>query len=183
MEDGGVPLGEYVYNIDGQRARKTAAGKITYYEYDLSGRLIHEYRAAEGVAVDYVYLAGEPLAMLVSDNVVDSFTVTPSAGANGSLTPSTAQTVDHDQTITFAVVPDAGYHLAGVTGCGGTLERQHVHHRPDHGGLHGHGELCRQHVQSHRDEVRHRRRHRDQLPGRDQLWRHLLGNVQLTEPW
>ena len=84
VEDGGVPLGEYVYTVDGQRARKIAAGKVTYFEYDAGGRLIHEYRAGDDVSVDYVYLGGEPLAMLVSDNVVENFTVTPSAGPTGA---------------------------------------------------------------------------------------------------
>ncbi|MHB8835966.1 MAG: InlB B-repeat-containing protein [Candidatus Methylomirabilia bacterium] len=121
VEDAGVPLAEYVYNSDGQRARKTAAGEVTYFEYDAGGRLLHEYRAGEEVSVDYVYLEGEPLAMLVSDKVPETYIVTPLAVANGSLTPSAAQTVEEGQTVAFVVTPDAGYHVAGVTGCGGTL--------------------------------------------------------------
>ena len=94
VEDGGVQISEYVYNSDGQRTKKTTAGQVNYYEYDVSGHLMYEYRADEGIAVDYVYLGGEPLAMLVSDNAVDSFTVTPAAGVNGSLAPSTPQAVN-----------------------------------------------------------------------------------------
>lgn len=122
VEDAGVSLAEYVYNSDGQRARKTAAGEVTYFECDVGGRLIHEYQANEEVSVDYVYLEGEPLAMLVSDKVPEVYAVTPFAEANGSLSPPAAQTIDEGRTVVFDVTPDAGYHIAGVTGCGGTLD-------------------------------------------------------------
>jgi Divergent InlB B-repeat domain len=50
-----------------------------------------------------------------------TFTVTPSAGANGSITPNTAQTVASGGTTMFTVTPNAGY-TASVTGtCGGSL--------------------------------------------------------------
>jgi len=52
---------------------------------------------------------------------VQTFTVTPSAGANGSITPNTPQTVNYNTTTTFTVTPNAGY-TASVGGtCGGTL--------------------------------------------------------------
>ncbi len=43
------------------------------------------------------------------------YTITPSAGANGSITPETPQTVEHrlDST-TFTITADAGYHVADV---------------------------------------------------------------------
>ncbi|HET7842568.1 MAG TPA: Ig-like domain repeat protein [Xanthomonadales bacterium] len=46
--------------------------------------------------------------------------VTPSAGANGSITPSTPQTGTRLSTIPFTLVPDAGYHVDTATGCSGT---------------------------------------------------------------
>jgi hypothetical protein len=50
-----------------------------------------------------------------------SYTVTPSAGPNGNINPSTAQTVSHNATTSFTVTPDAGY-LAVMSGtCGGNL--------------------------------------------------------------
>lgn len=121
VEDGGVSLGEYLYNEDGQRVRKVAAGATTYFEYDPAGRLLHEYRPGEEVSVDYVYLGGEPLAMLVTDTEVERFTVTASAGAGGSLTPSPSLVVDANQTATFTVTPKTGYHVGTVSGCGGLL--------------------------------------------------------------
>jgi outer membrane protein assembly factor BamB len=48
--------------------------------------------------------------------------VTPSAGANGSIAPSTPQTVEDGATTTFTITPNAHYRIAGVAGCGGSLE-------------------------------------------------------------
>jgi hypothetical protein len=50
-----------------------------------------------------------------------TYTVTPSAGANGSLSPSTAQTVNSGSTTSFTVSPDTGYHIDSVSGCSGSL--------------------------------------------------------------
>jgi len=47
-------------------------------------------------------------------------TVTPSAGANGSIDPFTPQTVNHGSTISFTVTPNTGNHTVSVSGCGGT---------------------------------------------------------------
>jgi hypothetical protein len=52
---------------------------------------------------------------------IDTFTVTPSAGANGSIAPATPQAIDFGRTAAFTVMPDANYHIDMVTGCGGTL--------------------------------------------------------------
>jgi hypothetical protein len=49
------------------------------------------------------------------------FTVTPSAGANGSIDPATPRTVDQGATTSFTITPDSDYSIAEVSGCGGTL--------------------------------------------------------------
>jgi hypothetical protein len=50
-----------------------------------------------------------------------TYTVTPSAGANGSISPNTAQTVNSGSTTTFTVTPNGGY-TASIGGtCGGSL--------------------------------------------------------------
>ena len=121
VEENNALLGEYVYNMDGQRIKKTAAGLTTYFEYDARGHLIHEYRPTSGVVVDYVYIDDEPLAMLVSDNMAAGGTVVPLSGANGSLSPSTAQVVGYGAQVTFTVTPNLECHLESVSGCGGTL--------------------------------------------------------------
>jgi hypothetical protein len=52
---------------------------------------------------------------------IASFTVTPSAGANGTISPSTVQTKNYNTTQAFTVTPNTG-HTASVAGtCGGTL--------------------------------------------------------------
>lgn len=52
---------------------------------------------------------------------VPSYAVTPSASANGSISPDTVQTIAHGSSTQFSVVPNAN-HTAIVTGCGGTLK-------------------------------------------------------------
>lgn len=52
---------------------------------------------------------------------VASYTVTPSAGPNGSVDPGVPLTVQHGRTTTFTVTPDSGYSIDSVTGCGGSL--------------------------------------------------------------
>ena len=52
---------------------------------------------------------------------IDTYTVTPSAGAGGSISPNTPQTMSHGSTTSFTITPDNGY-TASVGGtCGGTL--------------------------------------------------------------
>jgi hypothetical protein len=58
---------------------------------------------------------------VTSTFAINSYTVTPSAGANGSMTPSTAQAVNYNQTTSFTVTPNSGYTIGTVSGCGGTL--------------------------------------------------------------
>jgi hypothetical protein len=50
-----------------------------------------------------------------------TYTVTPSAGAGGSISPATAQSVSHGTSTSFTITPDSGYAIGTVTGCGGSL--------------------------------------------------------------
>lgn len=50
-----------------------------------------------------------------------TYTVIPAAGSHGAIVPAVPQSVLFAQTTSFQLVPDAGYYLAGVEGCGGTL--------------------------------------------------------------
>src|ERR1041384_8315556 len=52
---------------------------------------------------------------------INTYTVTPSAGTGGSISPSTPQTVNYNTTTAFTVTPSTGYHINTVTGCGGSL--------------------------------------------------------------
>lgn len=48
--------------------------------------------------------------------------VTPSAGTHGRIVPGTPQVVDANATAPFTIVPDAGYAIDSVSGCGGQLD-------------------------------------------------------------
>ena len=51
----------------------------------------------------------------VMEPAAEEYTITPSAGANGSITPETAQTVGLGlDSTTFAITPDVGYHIVDV---------------------------------------------------------------------
>jgi hypothetical protein len=59
---------------------------------------------------------------IVVDFAAITHVVTPSADANGSITPNTPQTVSDGDTISFTLTPNPGYEIEGVGGtCGGTL--------------------------------------------------------------
>ena len=45
---------------------------------------------------------------------IDTFTITPSAGLNGTITPSVVQTVDYGSGPTFTITPAANYHVLDV---------------------------------------------------------------------
>jgi hypothetical protein len=47
--------------------------------------------------------------------VVDQFTITPTAGIGGSISPDTAQTVNYGDTPSFTIMADTGYHILDVT--------------------------------------------------------------------
>ena len=62
----------------------------------------------------------QALSVTIASAVLQ-YTVTPSAGANGSISPNTPQSVAPAATTTFTVTPNSGY-VASVGGsCGGTL--------------------------------------------------------------
>lgn len=56
--------GNYTYNGLGQRNSKTVDGNTTYFTYGLNGELLAEQDDNDEVQVEYIYLNGQPLAML-----------------------------------------------------------------------------------------------------------------------
>jgi hypothetical protein len=52
---------------------------------------------------------------------INTFTVTPKAGAHGSIDPSAPRTVTYNEKVSFKVTPVQHYHIASVTGCEGSL--------------------------------------------------------------
>jgi plastocyanin len=66
--------------------------------------------------------AGTRLQRFDLGTTAATHTVTPTAGAHGRIFPDTPQLVDAGATQPFTIAPDAGYAIAGVTGCGGHLD-------------------------------------------------------------
>jgi YD repeat-containing protein len=150
-EDGTGPVIEYTYDNEGNLIQKNVTGVITYtvtpsagsggsispstpqtvnYNQTIqftvtpdTGYHIVSVTGCGGTLVDNTYTTG-PITSdctVTASFAVNTFTVTPSAGANGTITPSTPQTVNYNDTVQFTVTPDTGYSIASVTGCNGTL--------------------------------------------------------------
>ena len=60
---------------------------------------------------------------VIASFAIDAHTVTPSvSGGNGTITPSTPQSVNDGATSSFTLTPDSGFHIDTVGGtCGGSL--------------------------------------------------------------
>jgi hypothetical protein len=50
-----------------------------------------------------------------------TYSVSPSWGANGSITPSAVQIVNPNSIVSFIITPNTGYMIASASGCGGSL--------------------------------------------------------------
>jgi len=67
-------------------------------------------------------LAGANVSNVGVNCVTNTYTVTPSASAGGSITPATPQTVTHGDTTSFSLAAQSGFYLEAVGGsCGGSL--------------------------------------------------------------
>lgn len=95
--------------------------KATFVVTPSVGYAISSVSGCNGTRSDNSYTTGPVTAacQVSATFTASSYTVTAMAGANGSITPQ-SKAVDHGQTTTFTVTPDAGY-TAVVKGCGGTL--------------------------------------------------------------
>ena len=66
IEISSVTVGEYVYDANNLRTKKTANSTDTYYVYGMGGLLYGEYDSSGDLVREYVYLNGEPLAQIDS---------------------------------------------------------------------------------------------------------------------
>ena len=74
IEISSVTVGEYVYDANNLRVKKTASSVVTHYVYGMDGLLYGEYDASGDLLREYVYLNGEPIAQI--DNVSSSDVLT-----------------------------------------------------------------------------------------------------------
>jgi RHS repeat-associated protein len=65
-------LAEYAYTGQGERIRKTLNGKMTRYRYGEYGELLGEYDQSGTLIREYVYLDGQPLALMSGDQKAGS---------------------------------------------------------------------------------------------------------------
>ncbi|MEQ8612565.1 MAG: RHS repeat-associated core domain-containing protein, partial [Gammaproteobacteria bacterium] len=64
----GGAIAEYTYNGKGERVRKSAFD-TTYYHYDQNGQLIAETDAAGMTLVEYIYVDGQPTALIRNNEI------------------------------------------------------------------------------------------------------------------
>ena len=69
---------------------------------------------SQGVLTSYAFLNVTADHTISATFAINTYVITPTAGAGGSLTPGTPQTVNHGDDITFTVAADAGYHVVDV---------------------------------------------------------------------
>ncbi len=74
------------------------------------------------VAGGALYIASGTTLYRFGPGDAPTWTVTPLAGAHGSLAPSTPQAVAEGDTVSFTVAAEPHYRIDTVTGCGGTLD-------------------------------------------------------------
>lgn len=86
------------------------SGSITSFGEDEEGNLYVVRQGGTAITVFHSDTAGPT-----------TYTVTPDAGAGGSIDPDVPQTVDAGDTVTFDILPDPGYVIDSVTGCGGGM--------------------------------------------------------------
>ena len=87
------------------------------------------YRFVDWTAPDGFRSSVNPLVVsnvsadqtLTANFAANANTVTPSAGSNGSINPSTPQPVGYNASTSFTITPANGYRTASVSGCGGSL--------------------------------------------------------------
>ena len=89
--DAGVTKGEYVYNGNGQRVKKTAGGSTTIFHYSLSGQIIAESNSGGSITAEYVFLNGQSLAKIEGSNVY--YYHNDHLGTPQKMTDSTGQVV------------------------------------------------------------------------------------------
>ena len=87
--------------------------------YSVSGVLVDG--TSVGAVSTYTFSSVAANHTISATFAVNTYTVTPSTGSGGSISPSTPQTVNYNATTSFTVTPNTGYNIASVTGCGGTL--------------------------------------------------------------
>lgn len=99
-----------------------AGGTTQFTVTPNSGYAVSSVTGCGGTLSANTYITGTVNAScaVMATFVAAQYAATATAGAGGSISPSSAL-VNAGGTTTFTVTPNAGYVVSGVTGCGGTL--------------------------------------------------------------
>jgi CSLREA domain-containing protein len=81
----------------------------------ITGGLATANVTANGIGGSYqVSVSANGASPNQSFNLTNTYLITPTAGAHGTITPNTPQMVNHGDSITFTMAADTGYHIADV---------------------------------------------------------------------
>jgi len=117
--DGGSPVASYtVTSFPGGFTATGAASPITVTGLTNGTPYTFTVTAANTVGAGPASAASNSATPAVP---LVSFSVSPTAGANGAIAPAAIQTVAAGATTSFTVTPNDDYQISTVTGCGGTL--------------------------------------------------------------
>jgi uncharacterized delta-60 repeat protein len=134
--DGKIFIGGGFTEVNGQTrrsfARLNADGSLdAAVDAGVSGGWIKSIKLQADdrilIAGSFTQVAGyarRGLARLKADGRIDidAFVVTPLAAANGTISPNTPQSVNPGEQAQFLLIPDPGYVIGAVSGCGGSLD-------------------------------------------------------------
>jgi len=97
----------------GTGRRKTAIARIRMApgngKISVNGRAFENYFLTEVLRMQ----ATQPLTVTAAF-ALNTYTLTPSAGPGGSITPNSVQTVTYGGGAVFTIAPNTGYHITGV---------------------------------------------------------------------
>ena len=72
------------------------------------------FRSSVGAVGSYNFTNVTATHTIAASFAINTYAITPSAGANGSISPSGVQTVNHGGSQAFTITPSTGYHVADV---------------------------------------------------------------------
>jgi hypothetical protein len=78
--------------------------------YHLTGVTVDS--VSQGAIGTYTFTAVTSAHVISASSAINTYTLTPTAGANGTISPATTATVNYGTTTTFTITPAAGYHVA-----------------------------------------------------------------------
>jgi YVTN family beta-propeller protein len=110
-----TPAGDTAVNSGGSQSY-TIAPNAGYYISD-----VQVDGASVGTVSSYTFSNVTANHTISATFALSTYAVTPTVSGPGTISPSTAQTVDYNATAAFTVTPNSGNSIQSVTGCGGTL--------------------------------------------------------------